>query len=315
MSKTPVIALVGGVASALLFVALLFFPSPATMLFIYMVPLPLFLIGFSQGLASAAIAAGSATLVAGGFGGLTLALIFGIVIALPVLFIVRQALLSRTGPDGTTEWYPPGLLLGWLTGLAAAALALVVLVQWGGGGDLPDAIRARFQEGLTQFQGDPDTAAVAARLEMWGDVLANFLPAILACVWLVVLSLNAIVAQGALARGAHAKRPSPRLSSIEAPGWVMYALAAALLAWVTGLDGLEFLGQNLAPVLAIPFFFVGLAVVHSFARRFSGRALILAAFYMILILLGFLAMLPVTAIGFAETWTQFRRRWAGAEPV
>lgn len=315
MSKTTVIALVGGVASALLFVALLFFPSPATMLFVYMVPLPLFLVGLSQGLAAAAIAAFGAIVVTGAFGGLILAMIFAIVIALPVLFTVRQALLSRPGPGDTTEWYPPGLLLGWLTGLAATALALVVLVQWGGGGDLPDAIRARFQEGLAQFQDNPDTAAVAARLETWVDVLANFLPAILASVWLVVLSLNAIVAQGALARGSHAKRPSPRLSTIEPPAWVMYALAASLLAWVTGLDGLEFLGQNLTPVLAIPFFFVGLAVVHSFARRFPGRALILAAFYMILILLGFLAMLPVTAIGFAETWTQFRRRWAGAEPV
>ncbi|MGE0096269.1 MAG: DUF2232 domain-containing protein [Alphaproteobacteria bacterium] len=314
MSKTTVIALVGGIASALLFVALLT-GTPVAMLFVYMVPLPLFLVGFSQGLAAAALAAAGATVVTGAIGGLSLALIFGIAIALPVLFTVRQALLFRSGPDGTTEWYPPGLLLGWLTGLAATALALVVLIQWGGGTDLPDAIRARFQEGLAQFQGDPDTAAVAVRLEMWVDVLANFLPAILASVWLVILSLNAVVAQGALARGGHAKRPSPRLSAIEAPSWVMYALAAALLAWVTGLDGLEFLGQNLAPVLAIPFFFVGLAVVHSFARRLPGRALILAAFYMLLILLGFLAMLPVTAIGFAETWTQFRRRWAGAEPV
>ncbi|MHB1217960.1 MAG: DUF2232 domain-containing protein [Alphaproteobacteria bacterium] len=314
MPKTTGIALVGGVASALLFVALLT-GSPAAMLFVYMVPLPLFLVGFSQGLAAAAIAAAGATAVTGAIGGVSLAMIFALVIVLPVLFTVRQALLSRPGPNGTTEWYPPGLLLGWLTGLAATALALVVLVQWGGGGDLPDAIRARFQEGLAQFQDNPDTAAVAARLEAWVDVLANFLPAILASVWLVVLSLNAIVAQGALARGSHAKRPSPRLSTIEPPAWVMYALAASLLAWVTGLDGLEFLGQNLTPVLAIPFFFVGLAVVHSFARRFPGRALILAAFYMILILLGFLAMLPVTAIGFAETWTQFRRRWAGAEPV
>lgn len=314
MSKTTVIALVGGVASAFLFVALLT-GSPAAMLFVYMVPLPLFLVGLSQGLAAAAIAAVSATAVTGAVGGLSLAMIFAVVIALPILFVVRQALLSRPGPDGKTEWYPPGLLLGWLTGLAAAALAFIVLIQWGGGGDLPDAIRARFQEGLAQFQGNPDMDEVAARLESWVDVLANFLPAILASVWLVVMSLNAIVAQGALARGNHAKRPSPRLSAVEAPSWVMYALAASLLAWVTGLDGLEFLGRNLTPVLAVPFFFVGLAVVHSFARRFPGRALILAAFYMILILLGFLAMLPVTAIGFAETWTQFRRRWAGAEPV
>lgn len=314
MSKTTVIALVGGIASALLFVALLT-GSPAAMLFVYMVPLPLFLVGFSQGLVAAAIAAGSATAATSAIGGLSLALIFGVVIALPVLFIVRQSLLSRPGADNTTEWYPPGLLLGWLTALAAVAIALVVLVQWGGGSDLPDAIRARFQEGLAQYQGDPNMAAVAARLETWVDVLANFLPAILASVWLIVLSLNAVVAQGALTRGGHSKRPSPRLSAIEAPNWVMYALAAALLAWVTGLDGLEFLGQNLTPVLAIPFFFVGLAVVHSFVRRFPARGLILAAFYMILILLGFLAMLPVTAIGFAETWTQFRRRWAGAEPV
>lgn len=314
MSKTAVIALVGGVASALLFVALLT-GSPAAMLFVYMVPLPLFLVGFSQGLAGAAIAAAVAAGATGAIGGPPLALIFGVVIALPVVFVVRQALLSRTTADGATEWYPPSLLLSWLTGFAAVALALIVFFHWGGGSDLRDVIRARFQEGLSQFQGDPETAMVAARLEAWVDVLANFLPAILAGVWLVVLSLNAIVAQGALARGGHAKRPSPRLSAIEVPNWVMYALAASLLAWVTSLDGLTFLGQNLTPVLAVPYFFVGLAVVHSFVRRFPGRTLILTAFYMILILLGFLAMVPVTALGFAETWTQFRRRWAGAEPV
>lgn len=310
MSKAMVVALVGGVASALLFVSLLA-GSPGAMLFVYMVPLPLFLVGFSHGLIAVAVASGSAAVLAGLIGGLSLALIFLGVLAVPVIFVVRQALLSRSNADGTTEWYPPGLLLGWLTGLAAAGLALVVLLQWGGGNDLPEIIRERFREGLAQLHDNPDAATIAVRLESWVGLLSNYLPAILASVWVAVVALNAIVAQGLLARAGHAKRPSPALSAIEAPDWTRYVLAAALLAWLTGIDGLGFLGQNLVPVLAVPYFFVGLAVVHVFTRRFSARAVILTAFYMMLILLGFLAMVPVAAIGFAETWTQFRRRWAG----
>ena len=91
-------------------------------------------------------------------------------------------------------------------------------------------------------------------------------------------------------------------------------LASLLLAhylspswlWLTG-----FVGANMVPILAVPYFFVGLSIVHCYARPSSQRTLWLTLFYVVLIMFGFLAMLLVTGLGFAETWLGLRRRKAG----
>ena len=95
---------------------------------------------------------------------------------------------------------------------------------------------------------------------------------------------------------------------VEAPAWTPYAFSAAVILKAVGPGGFGFVGENLAPVLAMPYFFVGIAVVHALARRTPIRTLALVIFYMILILLGFFAMVLVVALGFAETWLAIRQR-------
>src|SRR5260221_9406829 len=85
---------------------------------IYFLPLPLFVAGLSQGALAVGIAtlAGSAVvlLLADGWR----ALWFLVVLGGPTCWLIRQALLSREaaepGGAATRQWYPPGLLLGWL---------------------------------------------------------------------------------------------------------------------------------------------------------------------------------------------------------
>ena len=85
--------------------------------------------------------------------------------------------------------------------------------------------------------------------------------------------------------------------------WFIVAAASVALL---GQEELEFFGQNITLILAVPFFFLGLAVVHKLACHFAFPRMLLTAFYMALILSGWIAMVVVAA-GIAEQWFGLRR--------
>ena len=71
-------------------------------------------------------------------------------------------------------------------------------------------------------------------------------------------------------------------------------------------DGLA----ELAALLAVPYLLQGLAVVHSAADRVKARGLVLAAFYIVLLLFSWPLLVGVVLLGLLEDWAQFRRRMA-----
>ena len=103
------------------------------------------------------------------------------------------------------------------------------------------------------------------------------------------------------------RRPTPKLSEVELPGWLWPAIALAALLALLG-DGLGFLGRSLLIVLAVPYVFLGLAVIHALARRFSHRRLALGVFYGAMMLLGW-PILAVLLLGFIEDWAHVRQRY------
>src|SRR5271169_4360576 len=125
-------ALLGSVGAALYLAVLT--GSPGSLILVYLAQLPLFAAGLWLGVAAAAAAALTASVVLLAVGGIIAAALFAGLYAVPVVVLVRQALLARNGPEGAVEWYPPGLLTAWLTGLGLAALAVAVLLLGGASG-------------------------------------------------------------------------------------------------------------------------------------------------------------------------------------
>ena len=72
---------------------------------------------------------------------------------------------------------------------------------------------------------------------------------------------------------------------------------------------MEYIGRNLALVLAVPYFFLGLAIVHSAARRMAMAGLLLVTFYFVIVISGW-AALVVVGIGLFEQWIGLRNRFA-----
>lgn len=307
ISKDTAVLIGAGALSGLMYA------SPAmghtfSLIFAFFAPLPLFASGLAFGPASAivAIVAGivSSAVVGGPFD-----IPFGapgyiVVVGVPGALLVRQALLSRQ-QDGAAMWYPPGHLLTWLVGLAAVYFLVAALALSATPGGLVGALEAWLGSWM---EGVQETELAADAVEMIA-FMAGRLPAAAAIVWVFCICVNMALAQAILVRRARNRRPSPVFSTLEIPFVVMFPFVATLaLAFLPGTLG--FIGVTLAVIISIPYFLVGLAVLHTASRSWPMREIILGGVYILTIVV-FWFLVGLTTLGFAEHWLRLRRRFAG----
>ena len=305
MSRQFLLAVGAGALAALFYVAV-GLGSFGSLILAYLAQLPLFAIGLGAGFHLALLASGVGTVVIAAALPLSAAGLFLLTAALPVLVLTNRALLSRTGPDGRVEWYPPGHLIAILNGLALAALVGAALAFWGHDGGMVGAGRELLAEMLRgSVVGGLSEQAVAAAQNR----LAWFLPALVLSSWQIMVMVNGVLAQGVLSRFSLAIRPGAPFRELWLPQWLSVALAAALVAsFLPGRIG--DLGGNAAIVAALPFVFLGLSVIHALSVRWPARTFVLVCLYVALFVAGWPALI-VAAIGFLETWLSLRQRFSG----
>jgi hypothetical protein len=297
------LAVLAGVVSSALFLCLLT-GVPGMVLFAYFVQLPLMFAGLAMGLTASMVAVAGALLINGVIAGAVATVIYGLIQALPALIVVRQALLSRRqGED--LEWYPPGLLLAQLTCLAGLGIGVVFLMLLDHPGGLQGAIEEFLASALVEMGALEAESVSSSELGPWMFLF----PGLMATSWLVMIVLNAVLAQALAVRLGWNRRPSPDLTSLELPSWLWPALGAAALVALLGEHGWGFLGRSLVIVFVVPYVFLGLAVIHTLVRRWSHPSWLLAAVYGALVLLGW-PILAVLLLGFVEDWAHLRRRLA-----
>lgn len=306
MSKETLFAIGAGVLSAVSALAFLT-RAPGSLIIVYLASLPLFMAGLAMGPRAVTIAGAVGFMTAGLFGGPLIAGVFGMIQALPAWLLVKQALLQRpAGPGGVTEWYPIGEALSWLALLAAALLATFAVTSVGGERGFFGMVSDKLDfilNAMAPHLGDGHRARTVA-------VMAPLFPGAVGGSWLIMSVVNAALAQAILVRTKRNLRPTPAYAATTLPPWTSWPLVAAAALALIGSADLQYTGRNLAMVLAVPFFFVGLAVVHTLARRVAYKGLILAAFYLVMVLSGW-AMVAVAGIGIAEQWFGVRHRFAG----
>jgi hypothetical protein len=311
-------AIASGLVAALLYLSVLT-GSLGALILVYLVQLPLFAAGLSLGTKAALFAGGTATLVTGLTSGTLSGLLFFLVEALPAMLLVGQALRWRPdeGGDesGAVAWCPPDRLVLWLIGIGAVALVAASLWLSFTPDGFRGAVRGFLAGQLDELLGAAASSDGPAKQKARSDLieaLSAFFPALAAGSWLVMTTINGVLAQGALARFGLALRPAPDIAALMLPRWPAALLAGALLIAFVGTGDLAYLAGNLVPVLAIPYFFAGLAVLHAVARRYAGRVFILVPAYLTL-LLGWPVLL-VAACGMIDQWFGLRQRFAASLP-
>ena len=99
-----------------------------------------------------------------------------------------------------------------------------------------------------------------------------------------------------------------QLDAIELPNAFFLAFTASLLAsFLPGIAGL--LATGLAGALLFAYVLQGLAVLHAFSRGMPFRGLMLAAVYIGILLLGWVAV-AIAILGLAEPMLRLRDRAA-----
>jgi len=295
------IAAACGGASACLYLALML-ASPGAMILVYLTQLPLFLAGLWFGTAAAAIAGISAAIVLLAASDVLAAAIFAALNAVPVVLLVRQALLARHNADGTLSWYPPGHLTVWLTALGILGIAAALLLLGG-----PDGLQATLRDIIARALDHLTERSLPDRDRVAGT-LASVIPGIAAASWMVMAVINGALAQGVLARFGIAWRPSPDLANLGLPRWMTAVLGVAAVVTLLG-EPWRFLGVNLMIALSVPFCLGGLAVLHAAVRRLPHPGIALVAFYTLAGMFGW-PLLVAAILGLFEAWLGLRRRLA-----
>ncbi|MGI9510906.1 MAG: hypothetical protein ACR2QJ_16320 [Geminicoccaceae bacterium] len=301
MSQALALAVLAGVISCGLRLAP-WFGSFELALFSLFAPLPLMWVGLTTGLAAAIIAVVTAVVLNLLMVGPLSTFAFALTIAAPALLLVRQALLSRQTPDGLV-WYPPGMILAQLCLLAIGGLAVAFYAFTGQPDGLPGVLDDMFSEffelvSTAAGQPAPDPELMRA--------LSSIVPAALACCWLIMIVINGILAQAIAVAMARNRRPSPEFAALELPLWIWPLMGAALFLGLVSAGDLGLVGHSALAVLIVPFGFLGLAVIHKFAGRWTHRQLGLAAIYVGIIVFGW-PFLAVVALGLVEDLAHLRR--------
>ena len=194
-------------------------------------------------------------------------------------------------------------MLGWLTALALVAFVVAYLIFLGGENGVKGAIEAYIRNVLDALR---DTQADPAGVDQLIAAMAAVFPAVAAASWLLMIVVNGIMAQKFLTASGKNMRPMPVYSAIETPIWPIAAITlGALLSFFVG--DLRFFGINIMLIATIPFFFIGLAVLHSISPGWPGRLFLLTGAYLFLILLVWPAAI-IALLGLIEHWVRLRER-------
>jgi len=260
---------------------------------------PLFLSGLGWGLTGGLVSVAAGAVITGIFISPLLSFTYVLTCGLPVLVIVRQALLWRE-QDGVIFWYPiHRLMVCWiLITIAFSCMAALLLYM---NDELREGLLIEFGKLISQIQKQGNAFDT-----MTPEKLIWYLPQFFGPFWGINVLISGCLAQGVLTSFKKNVRPSPEFSGLQMPKWL-----AALTIVVTTLSMINesfglFLGM-VVTTLGIVFFLQGMAVIHRVSSSWNYRSLVLTAVYLIMILM-FWPVLVIMLLGLTDSWIGFRGR-------
>ncbi len=220
--------------------------------------------------------------------------------------------------EGSTR--DPAQLVGKVLGVLA--LMLIALLVWQVGWKWGHVFRG-FEDFLSElleqmkhtFRGEGAGPDQAVFLERYGEAVIYYavrlLPSFLLCTGIFVVWLNMVVARRVFSKEGLFASMTPMVEW-QAPFvfvWVLIALVGLMLLDVYGLHwgGFKILTLNALMVFGMVYFFQGLAIFAYYGERWAISSLIRLLFYFLfLVFIQPLSML-LMALGFFDSWFDFRK--------
>ncbi len=285
-SKTLLIAVVAGIASAVMAIAAAGLGVAGVPLFLA-ASLPIYFSALSWGTIAGMAASIVAIIVASTLVGPQAAIIVGLAHTIPASILGHQANLAQPSENGGgMVWYPVSNLLFNLTILIAIGLVIAGFLIGYSEVSLTPAMSEALKE---VFRLNPPPVPLSdAEIEAAARKSFSILPFIFSGIWLVVHVLNCHVA-GMISR-ASGFLPRPADDIPLNAGLPKYSLAVFLVALMLSvlLSGVaQQIAATFAGALMMAFALVGLAAFHLRLRGNSGGLPILVLSYLLIVVFYF----------------------------
>lgn len=314
---TAAIALKSTIAAVF---ALLLFLGIVT---IPLVPLPLFYVGLSTSPAGLIFSSLVFALLSAALIGWPMAITSILLFTLPAFALTRLSLMSRIRAhdlapgseaqpsDPRYEFYPAQKLILWATGMGIIITSLMFARFANEDGGLPAVFVAMLTE-------QPATAALLGLDDMSIDAAALRMVVITMIVsagasWAISMIFSLLGAQRLSEWTTVNLRPKQNFDDLSLPPYLDIFLVSTIVLsiFLDGAWSVYFVA--LALCFLIPYFLLGLSVIHAISRPLDARIWILSALYLFLLLFFWLGIL-VALLGIIEPMLRLRQRY-GPEKV
>lgn len=279
-------ALAAGLSSGILFVVLAMLGLGVP--FLLLPTFPLFMLGLRRGAEPLLYAASGATLIVLVLTGFAGALLYLGIAALPAVLLAPLLIARPFRPVGTVMLDAT---------LYAALAALGMIVHFSGSGGIRAALTESINSEFALGNADPQ---VAMALSSLGQDWAFFFIGASAWWWVLLLYAHAAMANWVLKNAGQAIRPSLALATFDLPAWLLAALAGMGLLSILGDGELAFAASVLLIIFLLPYFLLGISLVHQRLQNWPSRTLALFVLYFFI----FSQLWPALIIAGIGLWRQ-----------
>ncbi len=300
-------SLIAAVFALLLFLGIVTIP---------LAPLPLFYVGLTASPSSLLLAGAVYAVLAATLIGWPLALTTLLLFTLPAFWLTRLSLLSRIRSDASAaapkdtgqsyEFYPAYKLILWVTGMAIMLVSLMFGRFANEVGGLPAVF-------ISLLTSEPTTAALFGLDELGLEdssmrvVVATMLVTAGAS-WAISLIATMVLAQRLAEWTKLNLRPQQDHDELSLPSFLDALLLGSIILsfFLEGAWSIYF--AAIALCFLIPYFLLGLSVIHAISRPLDARVWILSTLYLFLLLFLWLGIL-VALLGLIEPLVKLRQRF------
>jgi len=303
MQKEFLVSVAGGLLSAIMTSAILL-NSGVGIILGYFGLLPIILVGFSSGLRYLTIASCFCIVSLMLFSNQAQVTLYFFSMVIPSALICYLVLNRKYKNNKSSGWREIGEVLSAMTLLAIIYLLAGAVFLTDGSYDLESQIKGM----LNKIFSERMQIASALDRKLLISTVIPYFPALIASSWLIMILINAVIAQSILIKIDKNIRPRVKYSLLLAPQWVYWVFTFFGVIALFGSGEIKFITQNACLISAIPFFLLGLTVFNHLARRTRAPRAVLFIFYIFLSISSW-AIAICTIIGFFEEWLKLREKY------
>ena len=279
--------------------------------FLYLAPLPLFILGLKKNNSWCGLVGAVAAVLLFFITTPQMSIMYLLAIAAPTTFFCEKA-TSRADPS-LERWYSLSKLALFLIVPPTFCFVLLTAYFWLYGQGLGFVLIEKTNEIFDLYisalkgQGQNINPSLSKQLDGVKKSFADTAPALISIFWMSLIVLNGLIAQSILKKSNRNQRPSFAIREVQIPRSfaVIFLSSLALASFSSGELG--YLVTNLTAILAFPVMLTGLGVIHTFADKTNYSGSILFVFYLIITFSRWAAIL-VVLVGIADHFLKLRNK-------